>query len=159
MTTAPASSTAGPARDVPRPRPVHRIAHALGHCLADHRTEPDSGVGAVVTLMDELGIEPAALSHVRLVELTLQQAHGDRIHDSEHDQAVRAFDALLPAVYGDDEISAAGWIAGETIVIHGEAFTLTGEACPQCRTSPEAYGRGGGVRCADQVGCRWWHCV
>ena len=93
----------------------------------------------------------------------------DETYDSEANQAYRAgitaFLKHMPCaatkgypVY--QTIKLTGWFAGQVVIVNGHRYELTGRACPNCAINPEAYGASwSGVRCVDQITCRWEYCI
>lgn len=103
-----------------------------------------------------------------IFEQVREHISADQVYDSERNQAYRALSTVLMAelpttpmagypVYQSIEVT--GWIAGEVVIVNHRRYELTGDACPECKVNPKAYGIGGGVRCVDEVNCRWWYCA
>jgi hypothetical protein len=139
------------------------VARALGETLSRNRFDRDDMRAALDARMDALGIEDAVLSPVQTVDrseilgMVMARIYEDVIYDDEYSQATRAFRHVLTTLYGRT-MTVRGWIAGEKIHNHGDHFVLTGRACDTCGVAPQAYGHGGGTRCADVAGCGAWLC-
>lgn len=154
-------------RDVRRDVEVSRVARNLSWQISSDRHEHDfhySFENFVKAHKPEADEETLEAIKAKVIELV----RADNVYDSEANQAYRAlfptFMELLPTkdipgypVY--TSINIEGWIPGEVVVVSRERFELTGDACPQCKVNPKAYGIGGGVRCIDTVNCRWWYCA
>lgn len=136
-----------------RPHSTVSIARNLGTVYANKRNDLSISKSVVEELLAKWEIE-ADLD--KLFEAVNKHIGADRVYDSEANQAIRAFTAALNHLHGAT-IDARGWIPGDMIRVGRNRFELTGSLCPKCE-GPEAYGVGGGFRCADVEGCGWWFC-
>lgn len=136
-----------------RPHSTASIARNLGIVYANKRNDPSISRSVVKELLAKWEIE---VELDKLFEAVNEHIREDRVYDSEANQAIRAFTAALNHLYGAT-IDARGWIPGDMIKVGRNRFELTGNLCPKCE-GPEAYGVGGGFRCADVEGCGWWFC-
>lgn len=169
MTTTLASPstplTTPPAADDLRLHPTSHIAALLGNYMANHRhQDTEKMLRDTLARMDELGIPDVALSpkqHVsreEVLALVLGRIPRHQVYDSEGAQATRGFRAILPGLYGNF-MAVRGWLSGEIIVVDGRRYQLTGSACRDCKTAPEAYRSGGGIGCSDRINCGFWTCM
>lgn len=147
-------------RDVPRGVLPDIIASRLGETIGSDRHER-TGAESIRKFFREYGIDPGEDIIEVFMHDVNQAIQADRCLDSEARQAVRA---CIPAVREwltdprTGRVQITGWITGEYLVTGDGRFQLTGRACEKCEVNPQAYGYGGGVQCANRIGCGAWAC-
>lgn len=144
-------------RDVPREVHPHVVASKLGYTIGMGRRGDAAALTSRFFL--DYGIDPGEDTTEVFMHDVDQAERADRIFDNEATRAVRA---CIPAVrdwLADPRtglVRITGWIPGESVVLDGQRFELTGKACEKCKVNPESYASGGGVRCVNTRECGNW---